>query len=754
MLQTISRIIQEAHTANDFGESLQVAARAIRKNLTADACSVFLLNQSQNEYVLMATEGLNPEEIRRFRRETKQGLVGLIGQKEKSIKIVNALTHPHFLYCPELKEEPYTAFLGVPIIHHRKLLGVLTIQQKEPRDFDETEEAFLVTISAQLAEIIAHADAMGVLVNQLNPGPENTSILQGIPGSAGIAIGTVVPVYPSTDLDAVLDQTTDNIEEEILLFEKALSAARKEIRQLSALLEKKLPAEEHALFSAYTRILGKDNLGIAVKQEIQKGHWAQGALRHVIQQHIYQLENVEDDYLRELAMDFRDLGQRVLAHLQTAQNTRPQYPPNTILVGEALTASILAEVPQELLVGIISLSGSANSHVAILARALGIPAVMGAEGISLPEIEGCKVIVDGYHGEIHVSPSAELEKEFSQVVEQQQQLDAGLAQLRQLPAKTLDGHLITLAVNIGLTTDADRALKAGAESIGLYRTEVPFMTHDRFPGETEQQVIYQQLLEAFAPHPVTMRTLDIGGDKALPYFPIEEENPFLGWRGIRITLDHPEVFLMQVRAMLRASHKLNNLRIMLPMISDVGEVDEAIHLIKRAHNDILEEDLEITMPLIGVMIEVPAAVYQARALAERVDFLSVGSNDLTQYLLAVDRNNPRVASLYNALHPAVLRALTNIISDAHHVGKPVSICGEMTSDPAAVIALLGMGFDSLSMNSTSLPRIKWVIRNFTLQRAQEILAEILSMDNPKTIRCHLEKALEDAGLSELTQLGL
>jgi phosphotransferase system, enzyme I, PtsP len=278
---------------------------------------------------------------------------------------------------------------------------------------------------------------------------------------------------------------------------------------------------------------------------------------------------------------------------------------------------------------------------------------------------------------------------------------------------------------------------------------VPFLLRDRFPSEEEQRAIYREQLEAFAPHTVTMRTLDIGGDKALPYFPIEEDNPFLGWRGIRVTLDHPEIFLAQLRAMIKASEGLDNLRILLPMITSVAELESSKLLIHRVFNELLEEGFKVKMPHIGVMIEVPAAVYQVRELSVRVDFLSVGSNDLTQYLLAVDRNNARVADLYQAFHPAVLRALQHIVTEGHAERVSVGICGELAGDPGAAILLMAMGYDVLSMNATNLPKVKSVIRSITLKQAKALLAEVMTMVNAEQIRQRLDQALKEAGVTRL-----
>ncbi|MEA2080067.1 MAG: putative PEP-binding protein, partial [Pseudomonadota bacterium] len=283
--------------------------------------------------------------------------------------------------------------------------------------------------------------------------------------------------------------------------------------------------------------------------------------------------------------------------------------------------------------------------------------------------------------------------------------------------------------------------------------EIPFLMREQFPGEEEQRRIYRKVLEAFAPRPVTLRTLDVGGDKALPYFPVKEDNPFLGWRGIRISLDHPEIFLTQLRAMLRASAGLNNLTILLPMISTVTEIDMAMMLINQAMGELIEEGEPVHRPPIGVMIEVPSAVYQIKAMAQRVDFFSIGTNDLTQYLLAVDRNNSRVASLYQSLHPAVLRAIQGVVDEAHSLGKPVSVCGEMAGDPAAVLALLGLGVDSLSMSVSSLPRVKWVIRSFTHNEARDVLMQAWEMDDPLAIRKLYNSVLEQGGLGGLVRAG-
>ena len=755
ILKTLRRIVQEVNAAPDLTQALNLVVERVKEALQADACSIFLSDEEQGEYVLMATIGLNQEMVGKAKLKYGQGLIGLVGEREESINIDKAQEHPQYHHYPQVEEADYNAFLGVPIMHQGELLGILMVQQRETRQFAEEEEAFLVTLSAQLAGEIAHARAKGALqeLSKKRRRKKTAMVLPGIPGAPGVAIGHVVVVYPPADLEAVPDRPPENIDDDIKLFEEALSAARDEIHALQVRAKSTLSVAENALFDAYSRILDSRTLMNEIEEEIRGGLWAQAALKRIIKQHVLQFESLEDQYLQERAMDFRDLGRRILAQLQSKKREMPEYPKNTILVSDEVTAAALMEVPEGYLKGVVSGSGSSNSHVAILARALGLPTVMGVTGTPITQLAGKEIIVDGYNGQAYLSPSTNLKKEFQALIEEEQQLDEELQSLRDLPAETQDSHRLALYVNTGLATDGGLPLSVGAEGVGLYRTEMPFMLRDRFPTEEEQRVMYRQLLTTFSPRPVVMRTLDIGGDKALSYFPIEEENPFLGWRGIRITLDHPEIFIHQIRAMLRANIGLDNLSMMLPMITSISEVDVALRLIHQAHQELLDEGVDVKFPKIGLMIEVPAAVYQAYELAKRVDFLSVGSNDLIQYLLAVDRNNPRVATLYNGLHPAVLRALQQIVKLGHKAGKKVSICGELASQPVAVLLLLGMGFDSLSMNARDLPRAKLVIRNFTIETAKALLKEVLDMDDPIEIRCHMEMALEEAGLGGLIRAG-
>jgi len=755
MLDTLRRLIQEVNVARNLEQALAIIVQRIKQIIDADVCSVYLADSNTEHYVLMATEGLQPEAVGQVRLGAGEGLVGLVAQRAEPLNLDDAPSHPRYRYFPITGEEHFHSFLGVPIIHHRDVVGVLVVQRHAQSHFDEDSETLLITMAAQLAGAIAHAEVSGGLAaldNKL-PAGESSRAISGQPGAPGIAIGTIRVMYPFADIRAIPNRRVENTTAEIIAFNTAVNAVKKDMKELGARLHHKLPAEERALFDVYSLMLDSDSFTGVTRNRIEAGNWAPGALRETIEEHEQVFNQMEDAYLRERIEDIRDLGRRVLMYLQQNKQDSGEFPARTVLVGEEITASMLAEVPPQNLCGVISVRGSRTSHVAILARALGIPAVMGATDLPVGRIDGAQVVADGYSGRVYISPPEAVRKEYERLVAEETALSEELLALKDLPSETQDGQHIALYVNTGLLSDLTPTRQSGAEGIGLYRTEFPFMVRQRFPGEAEQHEIYRQVLEAFAPRPVVLRTLDVGGDKALPYFPIQEDNPFLGWRGIRITLDHPEIFLVQVRAMMRASVGLNNLHILLPMISDVSELHDALALIHQSYGELLEDGIDVVMPKVGVMIEVPSAVYQAGSLSRRVDFLSIGTNDLTQYLLAVDRNNARVAELYDSLHPAVIRAMLQVVESARVHNRPVSVCGEMAGDPAAAILLVGMGIHSLSMNVSSLARVKWVIRNITQDRAMEILSDVLMMEDVHSIRDYLNNTLENAGMGGLVRAG-
>ncbi|WP_372613213.1 phosphoenolpyruvate--protein phosphotransferase [Halomonas sp.] len=748
MLELLRRVIQEVNGARNLEAALSTMVRRIRKAMRTDVCSFYLFDADRDRLVLMETIGLRTQAVGQVVLPVGEGLVGLVAQREEPLNLEDAQSHPLFRYFEATGEERFSSFLGVPIIHQRHMLGVLVVQQSEKRRYDEEDEAFLVTMAAQLAGVLAHALATGDLNRRNLSGDQ--AVFKGVAASPGMAIGEAVVIAPPADLDSVPDLVPTDVEYEIARLGKAIGRVSKEIRAAGERLASRISVQELALFEVYQQMLGEAALSQEVVKRIREGQWAPGALADVVRRHVQYLERVDDDYLRERAADVRDLGRRVLAHLQEETPQTPDvYPDNTILVGDEISVAILGDVPRDKLVGLVSVRGSSASHVAIIARAMGIPTVSGMVDLPLPRLNGTHVVLDGHRGRLFVRPTPDLESHYQSLIAEEEALAEVLEHEQDLPSRTPDGHDMPLMVNTGLTVEAVAPLKSRVSGVGLYRTEVSFMITERFPGEQEQTRLYRDQLESFAPLPVVMRTLDIGGDKDLPYFPIEEANPFLGWRGIRVTLDHPEVLMVQLRAMLRASRGLDNLQVMLPMVTNVDEVDDALKLLDRAILELGEEGVAVNRPPVGVMLEVPATLFQLDALAQRVEFFSVGSNDLTQYLLAVDRNNPRVADLYDACHPAVLSAMARLADDSRRLDMPTSVCGEMAGDPAGALLLMGMGFNALSMNARSLPRVRAAIRRVTLESARELVDETLALETPAAVRRHLADRLGGWQLAHL-----
>ena len=762
MLTTLKRIVQEMNQIPALDMALFRLASRVKQTLEVDSCSIYLADYDKQVFTLKATDGLHPDAVELVRIGFTEGLIGLVGQREEPLNIVNAQNHPRFKHYPEVKEENYNAFLGTPIIHQRKVLGVITLQQSEMRRFSEDEEAFLVTLAMQLALEITNADMRGALnSNTTSDSVVRQKNVRGIAGSPGLAIGKGVSPDNSFKLKNWVIKRTSNPSNEIQIYRKGVEITRQHVDSLSKSLDDDIPDDVKSIFQIYHHLLDANSLGREVEEKIREGWDAASSLKMVIDNYAARFQAMDDPYMQERAIDIIDLSDRILTNILT--EVRGQKPvakvvsQDSILVADEVSATMLAEFPREKLKGIISIRGSNNSHAAILARAMGVPAVMGCQSLSPALLDDKELLLDGYTGEVIVSPERNIKAEFIQLIEEESAITERIDAEADQPCESVDGCRMSLYINAGLAAESE--INAGfiGSGIGLYRTEIPFMLRERFPSEQEQAALYRQVLESAPNLPITMRTLDVGGDKPLPYFPIHEENPFLGWRGVRLTLDHPEIFLVQVRAMLRASIGLKNLQIMLPMISTVNEVQEAKRLVNQAYFEICDEVCEtgneLHKPKLGIMLEVPSVLYQLPQLAKQVDFFSVGSNDLTQYLLAVDRNNTRVASLYNSYHPAVLGALYDIVKQANQNQIPVTICGEIAGEPAGAILLMGMGYRRLSMNAFNLRKINWLIRKVTLSESKQLLSLALTSMTHEEVFAHLNEYLETKGLGGLIRAG-
>jgi phosphotransferase system enzyme I (PtsP) len=760
MLSSLKKIIQEVSQIPELDKALSRLVSMVKSTMGVDSCSIYLSNYAERHLILTATDGLDPQAVGKVKIGFNEGVIGLVGDREEPLNIENAPSHPRFKHYPEVKEDSYYAFIGTPIIYQRKVLGVITMQQKQVRRFSEDEEAFLVTLAAQIALELVNAQMRG---NHSLASPENilnSRELNGIPGSPGLAMGIGYAVNFKHDLAQLIPRKHDEAQPQIKRYRDAVQITRTQVSALSADLSDNLPEDVSAIFQLYDQLLDANSLGREVEKEIHQGWDAASSLKFVVERYASRFQNMDDPYMRERAVDILDLSNRILNNMFNSDSDKLGLTvPNCacILVAQEVSAPMLAEFPRERLAGIISIKGSNNSHAAILARAMGVPAVMGLQGASISALKANELFIDGYSGKVVVYIDESARRIYQSLIDEEDALQRKITEEGDQPCVTQDGCAMSLLVNAGLTAKVEMEQFKQGDGVGLYRTEIPFMMRERFPSEREQYELYKSVLSTHPSKEITLRTLDVGGDKPLSYFPINEDNPFLGWRGIRLTLDHPDIFLVQVRAMLRASIGLSNLHILLPMVSSINEVDEAKRLIKQAFLEVKEEasaeNQMLSKPAVGIMLEVPSVLFLLPQLAKRVDFFSVGTNDLTQYLLAVDRNNARVSSLYSSYHPSVLGALNQIQQGSLASKVPVTVCGELAGEPLGAVALMAMGFRKLSMNAYSLRKINWVIRNTDMAELKALLPDILAQESPEAVKSILSKYLESKNLGGLVRAG-
>jgi len=747
MLTRLREIVEKVAMAASLNDALDVLVNETCLAMDTEVCSVYLADNDRRCYYLMATRGLKKPRGRTITLAFDQGIVGLVGRLPDPINLADAQSHPSFKYIPAVKEDLFRSFLGVPIIHRRQLLGVLVIQQREHRQFDESEESFLVTLATQLAAILSQAQ-LNVLYGRFRQ-----TRVRALAASPGVAIGIGWQDSSQPSLEHVyMASTLDTVRERERLT-RALEDAGAEFRRFSKRFTASAQKESAAIFDLYSHLLNDARLKRELFAQIDQGAVAEWAVKKVVEEFAAQFASLQDTYLRERGSDLRALGQRLVFHLDDTIQGNTQWPERFILVADELTATLLAEVPQDRLAGVVVRDGAANSHAAILVRAMGVPTIMGAD-IQPALLSQRQLIVDGYRGELLIDPEPVLVAEYKRLISEEMELSQRAEDDVDQPAALKSGERVKVMLNAGLSADHEKLFGSRVDGVGLYRTEIPFMLQSGFPSEEEQVAQYQGMLQLFPQKPVTLRTLDIGSDKQLPYMPISEENPCLGWRGIRITLDQPEIFLIQVRAMLRANAATGNLGILLPMVTSLEEIDEARRLIDRAGREVQEQlGYELPRTRIGVMIEVPSMIFMLPALAGRVEFISVGTNDLTQYLLAVDRNNTRVAGLYDSLHPAMLRVLKQIITSAEAIGLDVSLCGEMAGDPMGALLLTGMGYRNLSMNGRSVARVKYLLRRIDLMDAEELASRVLQAHFTTDVRHMTAAFMERRGLGGLIRGG-
>ncbi|HAT4484326.1 TPA: phosphoenolpyruvate--protein phosphotransferase [Proteus mirabilis] len=748
MLTRLREIVEKVAMAASLPEALELLVKETCQAMHTDVCSIYLADIPHRCFYLMATKGLKKPKGRAVSLSFDEGGVGEVGRLSELINLADIREHPNFTYLPQVKEDDLRAFLGVPIVYRRQLLGVLVVQQKERRLFNESEESFMVTLATQLGAILSQVQTKGLF------GQYRQSRIKALSVSTGVVMAYGWQEMSQPTLDHVFKASALDIKSELNRLTVALEDATSECRRFSKRFMANSQKESAAIFDLYSHLLNDPQLRQKMTGVIQQGYVAEWAVKVVIEKFSAQFSSLKDSYMRERASDLKALGQRLLFHLDDDLSTTNTWPDRFILVADELSANLLAELPEQQLAGVIVRDGATHSHSAILVRAMGIPAIMGAD-IQPELLHNRMLILDGYRGEIFIEPEPFIMQEYRQIIDEERVLSQLAEEQLEQQAVLKNGESISVQLNAGLSIKYEQRISVGIDGVGLYRTEIPFMLQSGFPSEDEQKNRYREILSFFPNKPVVLRALDIGADKQLPYMPINEENPCLGWRGIRILLDQPEIFLIQLRAMLKANLEFKNLKILLPMVTSIDEIEEAKALLLRACAEVSREmKCECILPPVGIMLEVPSLVFMLPQLAHRVDFISIGTNDLTQYLLAVDRNNTHVALLYDNLHPALLRSLNIIALECQRYQLPVSVCGEMAGTPMGALLLIGLGFRQLSMSGRSLPRVKYLLRHLDPAILQPFMQQVLKAETAIEIKKLSADFMERQGLGGLIRGGI
>jgi phosphotransferase system enzyme I (PtsP) len=718
----------------------------IASNMVAEVCSVYVLRADQ-QLELFATEGLNREAVHLTTMRAGEGLVGLIAQRAEPLALSEAQAHPAFSYKPETGEEIYHSFLGVPILRGGNTLGVLVVQNRARRVYPEEEVEALQVTSMLLAEMIASGELQSIVRPGEDIALHRPIALSGAAISDGIGLGHVVLHEPRV---VVKQLVAEDVNGEMRRLEAAIEEMRANLNQL---IEQGnvIGVGEHRDVLEAVRMVANDRGWMRrLREAIATGLTAEAAVESVQNDARAKLQRQTDPYIRDRLHDLDDLANRLL-HRLTGQSfvvDRASMPDNAILVARTMGPAVLLEYERARLRGLVLEEGGPTSHVAIVARALGIPAVGEVANITDLVETGDAIIVDGTSGDVQVRPQADVENAYAEKARLRARRQEQYQKLRDVPAITKDGIEIKLHINAGLLIDLPHLEETGAASIGLFRTELQFMLAARFPRMREQFDLYRTVLDAVPDHPVTFRTLDIGSDKVLPYMTkLEEENPALGWRAIRIGLDRPALLRLQLRALLRAAGG-RDLRIMFPMIATCAEFDAAKKIVGRELEYLKKHGYGTPAALeLGVMVEVPSLLFELDAICAKVDFLSVGSNDLTQYLFAADRDNKRVADRFDVLSAPALRALGTIAGAGHAAGKPVTLCGEMGGKPLEALALAAIGYRSLSMSPASIGPVKATLIAADLAETEAFLTPLVcAHDGAHSLRAQLRAYAEKSGI--------
>ena len=704
----------------------------IASNMVAEVCSVYVL-RADGVLELYATEGLNKESVHTAQLKMGEGLVGTIAASAQPLNLSDAQSHPAFAYLPETGEELFHSFLGVPILRAGRSLGVLVVQNRAQRHYSDDEVEALETVAMVLAEMVAS----GELKKLTRPGQEldltRPITVDGEAYGDGIGLGYVVLHDPRVVVTNLLNE---DVELELNRLGEALGSLRIHIDDMLSRREVSMEGEHRAVLEAY-RMFAHDRGWVRKLEEaIRNGLTAEAAVERVQSETRARMMRLTDPYLRERMHDFDDLANRLLrqlagfgAHAAAAD----QFPNDAIVIARNMGAAELLDYPRANLRGLVLEEGAVTSHIVIVAKAMGIPVVGQAGGVVALAEKGDAVIIDGEDGKVHLRPAQDVQKAYEEKVRFRARRQEQFRALRSVDPVTRDGKRISLNMNAGLLVDLPQLSESGAEGIGLFRTELQFMIASTMPKGEEQESFYRSVIKQAAGRPVTFRTLDIGSDKVVPYFQaIKEENPALGWRAIRLALDRPGLLRTQLRALLKAAGG-TELKIMIPMVTEVEEMravrallqKEVLHLSKFGHP--LPKKLQY-----GAMLEVPSLLWQLDELMTESDFVSVGSNDLFQFAMAVDRGNARVSDRFDILSRPFLRMLRDIVRAGERNNTPVTLCGEMAGKPISAMALFGIGYRSVSMSPAAIGPVKAMLLGLDAGALSRMMNEALD-DKTSTI---------------------
>ena len=720
---------------------LQNVVELIASHMSADVCSIYLYESESDSLVLRATRGLNPESVGTVRLAIGEGITGQALKELRPIREARAVTSPFFKKVPELKEERYESFLAVPIKRGLNRIGVMTLQHQKADYFTDQDAKAMQAIASQLGATLENVEILINIHGDVGrkrelPALGANVVVRCKAASRGVAVGASVMFGSRRTFIHDFESDAEAVDEALLRFDSALGHTLRQLEALQRKVDESLADVASLIFSAHLLMLKDQEFSGQIRRAIEEGANPENAVIHVVNSYVELFSKTDSTATQEKTLDVKDLGHRLVRNLKVLRNApldrRSQIDDgdyrNQIVVAGELFPSELVRISAQHAEGVILEDGGITAHISILARSLNLPVVVTKDARIFSMADETNLIVDADTGRIYVEPDREVQHRYHQILEAREK-EEPVGEMSPEPARTEDEVEIEVMANINIIHDVRTARRYGATGIGLYRSEFPFLVRSDFPTEAEQFAIYRRIIYSMGRDRVILRTLDIGGDKILPEANLSEANPFLGFRGIRFSLGNPDLFKEQLRAMLRAG-KDKELGILLPMVSSVDEFKAARAILNTALSDLESEGVAYnTTPRLGAMVELPSAVSAINDLAREADFLSIGTNDLVMYLLAVDRTNDRVSQMYKHYHPAVLKSLESIVKTAERHDCPVSICGDMASDLAMLAFLIGIGLRSFSVEPVQIPELKRAIAELRSDRAAQTAHAMLEISS-------------------------